>query len=192
MLAQLFADSLASASDCLQQFSNDPAVLEALVILTQKICELESAGGKALVAGNGGSMADSMHFAEELSGRFRNDRRPLPALALADPTHLSCVSNDYGFDYVFSRSVEALGSPGDILILLTTSGNSKNLLFAAEAAHKKGLYVVGFLGRGGGALLPLCDLTIMAPGETSDRIQELHMLALHMVVEAVETGMGLC
>ena len=187
----LFTHSFGSARECLHQFSTDGETLRSLVLLTQKICEMDAAGGKILIAGNGGSMADAMHFAEEMTGRYRADRRPLAALSLADPTHLSCVANDYGFEFVFSRMVEALAQPGDILILLSTSGNSQNLVLAAESARQKGVFVAGFLGKGGGKLLPLCDLHLMAPGETSDRIQELHMMALHIVVEAVEVGLGL-
>ncbi len=139
-----------------------------------------------LIAGNGGSMADAMHFAEEWTGRFRNDRRPFPAMALADPTHLSCVGNDYGFEHVFSRPVEAFANQGDILILLSTSGNSINLERAAEAAKGKGAAVIGFLGRGGGRIAPLCEVVVMATGDTSDRIQEIHMMSLHILIEAVE------
>ncbi|RYG66511.1 SIS domain-containing protein [bacterium] len=191
MLDQLFRSSLSSAVDHLRQFSEDESVRQSLVALTQRLCQMDAAGGKVLIAGNGGSMADAMHFAEEWTGCFRNHRRALPALALADPTHLSCVSNDFGFARVFSRMVEAFGQPHDVLILLSTSGNSENLVLAAEAAKERGLFVVGFLGKGGGKLLPLCDLAVMAPGQTSDRIQELHMLALHIVIEAVEVELKL-
>jgi len=136
-------------------------------------------------------MADAMHFAEEWTGRFRNDRRPLPAMALSDPTHLTCVANDFGFDHVFSRMVEAFARPEDLVILLSTSGNSSNLLKAAEAAKKAQASVVGLLGRDGGKLAPLCDLTLIAPGGRSDRIQELHMLLLHAVIDAVEHRLGI-
>jgi len=162
------------------------ALDEVLYMLT--VCF--KAGGKLMTAGNGGSLADAMHVAEEFTGRFRNDRRPLPAIALADPTHMSCVSNDYGFDHVFSRPIEALAQPGDIVLLLSTSGNSQNLILAAQAARAKKAAVIGFLGRGGGNLAPLCDIVVMAPGETSDRIQELHMMALHAIIQAVEVELG--
>jgi D-sedoheptulose 7-phosphate isomerase len=143
-------------------------------------------GGKVLAAGNGGSMADAMHFAEELTGRYRKDRRPLPAMSLNDPTHLSCVANDFGYEHVFSRLVEAFAGPTDTVLLLSTSGNSPNLLLAAEAARRKGSHVCGFLGKDGGKLLSYCDSFLLAPGDTSDRIQEIHMICLHIVVEAVE------
>lgn len=147
--------------------------------------------GKLMTAGNGGSLADAMHVAEEFTGRFRRDRRPLPAISLADPTHMSCVANDYGFVHVFSRPIEALAKEGDVVLLLSTSGNSANLALAAQAARAARSTVVGFLGRGGGDLAPLCDIVVMAPGETSDRIQELHMMALHAIIEAVEVELGL-
>ena len=135
-------------------------------------------------------MSDAAHFAEEFSGRFRNDRPALPVLAFTDAAHITCVANDYGFEFVFSRMVEAFGRPGDVLVLLTTSGNSANLIRAAQSARSMGLVVVGFVGRGGGALAPLCDIAVQAPGETSDRIQEVHMLALHALIESVEAEMG--
>ena len=186
-----FADSLARAAETLETFRSDPAALDACERFGEMLSETYRRGGKAMAAGNGGSMADALHFAEELTGRFRAERRPLPAMALGESTHLTCVSNDYGFDHVFSRMVEAFGGEGDVLILLSTSGNSKNLVLAAEAAKAKGVKVVGMLGRGGGALAPLCDLVVMAPGETSDRIQEVHMLVLHVVIESVERELGL-
>jgi D-sedoheptulose 7-phosphate isomerase len=182
--------ALADAERLLRQFHEDPATLAAMDRIAELIAEAFRTGRKLLTCGNGGSMADAMHVAEEFSGRFRRDRRPYPALALSDPSHMSCVANDYGFDFVFSRQVEALGQPGDILLALSTSGNSPNLLRAAEAARERGVTVVSCLGRGGGALLPLSDIVLHAPGEGSDRIQELHMLAMHAVIEEVEIRLG--
>lgn len=134
-------------------------------------------------------MCDAMHFAEEFSGRFRVDREPYPAIALSDPAHLTCVANDYGFDHVFSRQIDALAHEGDVLVLLSTSGNSPNIVLAAEAARRRKAVVLGCLGRGGGAVKGLCDIVLHAPGEGSDRIQELHMMALHAIIEAVEMEM---
>ena len=187
----IFEASLGKAAEALEAFRSDAACLDACEAFGDLLSEVYRGGGKAMAAGNGGSMADALHFAEELTGRFRGERRPLPAMALGESTHLTCVSNDYGFDHVFSRMVEAFGGAGDVLILLSTSGNSVNLLLAAEAAKAKGVKVVGLLGRGGGRLAPLCDLVVMAPGETSDRIQEVHMLVLHVVIEAAERELGL-
>ena len=182
----VFERSLEQAEDLLRVFRADPATLDAMERIGALLATAFRGGHKALACGNGGSMADAMHFAEEFSGRFRLDRPPYAALALSDPAHMSCVANDYGYDVVFSRQVEALGKPGDVLLVLSTSGNSPSLLRAAEAARTRGVAVVGLLGRGGGALRALCDVVLMAHGEGSDRIQELHMLALHMIIEAVE------
>jgi D-sedoheptulose 7-phosphate isomerase len=145
-----------------------------------------SAGGKVLICGNGGSYADAMHFAEEFTGRFRQSRRALPVLALGDGAHLTCVANDFGFDEVFSRSVEALGAAGDLLIVLTTSGNSRNLMRAIETAKRAGMRTISMTGRSGGELLGKSDIEYLVPGTTSDRIQELQMLILHIVIEQVE------
>jgi len=143
-------------------------------------------GHRVLACGNGGSMCDAMHFAEECSGRFRDDRRPLAAMALSDPAHLTCVANDYGFDRVFARGVQAWGSPGDVLLLFSTSGNSRNLIAAAEAARATGLGVVGLLGRDGGALRAVCDPCLVVPGTTSDRIQEAHIKIVHLLIAEIE------
>ncbi len=150
------------------------------------IAERLRAGNKVLICGNGGSACDAAHFAEELTGRFRRDRPALAAIACTDAGHITCVANDYGFDQVFSRWVEALGRAGDVLIVLSTSGESENIVRAVRAAPETGVRPVALLGRGGGRARGLCDVEIIAPGETSDRIQELHMLILHAWVEAVE------
>lgn len=189
MIEKIFEDSFLEAANCLERFRTDRSVLGALTSLADRLTRAFSEGGKVLIAGNGGSMTDAMHFAEEWTGRFRKERRPFPAMSLSDPSHLSCVANDYGFEYVFSRMVQAFAGPADILILLTTSGNSPNLVRAAEAAKEVGCHVAGFLGKGGGKLLPLCDTVVMAPGDTSDRIQELHMMSLHILIEAVEAAL---
>lgn len=144
-------------------------------------------GNKVLIAGNGGSLCDAIHFAEELTGQFRKPRRALPAIALSCPGHLTCVGNDMGFDQVFSRSIEALGVQGDLFIGLTTSGKSPNLIRAFEMAKQKGLLTAALLGRGGGPTRGLADYELIIDGlPTSDRIQEAHMAALHILVELVE------
>lgn len=144
-------------------------------------------GGKLIIAGNGGSLCDAMHFAEELTGYFRNEREALPAIALSCPGHLTCVGNDVGFNEVFARGVEAHGKPGDLFIALTTSGNSKNLVEGVRAAKKKGLQVVTFLGKEGGALKGEGDYEWVVSGfKYSDRIQEAHMAAIHIIIEMVE------
>lgn len=144
-------------------------------------------GGKILVAGNGGSLCDAMHFTEELTGIYRHKRPALPAIALSDPAHMSCVGNDLGYDHVFSRGVEALGKNGDVLVLLTTSGNSLNLVRAAETAKERQLSLITFLGKTGGKLKGLADLEWIVTGfPYSDRIQEVQMAAIHMIIEMVE------
>ena len=144
-------------------------------------------GGKILVAGNGGSLCDAMHFAEELTGLYREKRPALAAIALSDPGHMSCVANDLGYQYVFSRAIEALGKKGDVFIAMTTSGNSQNLVEAVRAAKQQGLYTIAFLGKTGGQLLSQCDLELVVSGfPYSDRIQEAHMAAIHILIELVE------
>lgn len=151
------------------------------------IAECYKRGGKILVAGNGGSLCDAMHFAEELTGYYRQKRRALGAIALSDPGHLTCVANDTDFNQVFARSIEALAKSGDIVILLTTSGNSKNLLNALEQAKEMDCQVISFLGKTGGMLKGLSDLEWIVEGfPYSDRIQEVHMAAIHMIIEMVE------
>jgi len=154
----------------------------------QMIADSLSERGKLLIAGNGGSLCDAMHFAEELTGYFRKKRPALPAIALADPGHISCVANDVGFDTVFSRGVEALGQKGDILVVLTTSGRSANIVQAVQTAKGLGLKTIAFLGKTGGPLKGECDLELIVEGfATSDRIQEAHMCAIHTIIEGVES-----
>ena len=185
-MKEIFESSFREAAHRLDEFRHDEQTLNALVVIAQRLLGCFRKGGKVLVCGNGGSLADAMHFAEEWTGRFRNDRPPYPVIALSDPTHMSCVGNDYGFEEIFARPVAALGRPGDLLFVLSTSGRSQNLVRACQRAREAKMTVVGFLGRGGGDVLPLCDLAVIAPGETSDRIQELQMMALHVLIEAVE------
>jgi D-sedoheptulose 7-phosphate isomerase len=151
------------------------------------IAECLEKGNKVIIAGNGGSLCDAMHFAEELTGQFRAPRRALPAIALSCPGHITCAANDFGFENVFSRGVEAYGKPGDVFVGLTTSGNSQNIINAFEAAFEKDMTTVAFLGKGGGKLKEVADLEICIDGfSTSDRVQEAHMTAIHIIIEIVE------
>jgi D-sedoheptulose 7-phosphate isomerase len=186
-MQETFRRSFADAEVALNEFRFNPANIELLETIGMLIADCFKNRGRVFCCGNGGSMADALHFAEECTGRFKEDRQPYPAMALGEPTHLSCVSNDYGFDHVFSRQVDAFGHEGDVLMLLTTSGNSENLLRAAHAAKRRGVKTVAFVGRGGGKLAGCCDYLLDAPGQSSDRIQEIHMMALHALVEAVES-----
>ncbi|PLX23323.1 MAG: phosphoheptose isomerase [Ignavibacteria bacterium] len=181
--------SFREAHSCLDEFMADELHYPRVQLFADKLAATFKGGGKAMSCGNGGSMSDAMHFAEEWSGRYRDERPPLPAIAFSDPGHMSCVANDYGYDEVFARQVQALGKEGDLLLMLSTSGNSPNLIRAAEEARKAGVATVGLLGKGGGALLPLCDLPIIVPGKTSDRIQELHIKIIHIVIETVERAL---
>ncbi len=151
------------------------------------IAEGYKRGNKIIIAGNGGSLCDAMHFAEEMTGYFRHKRRALPAIALADPSHMSCVGNDTSYNDVFSRGVEAHGVAGDIFIALTTSGNSQNLVQAVDAAKENGLTTVAFLGKAGGRLKGVCDHEWIVSGfPYSDRVQEAHMAAIHIIIEMIE------
>lgn len=181
-LDSILADAAAAVAAARAQV---PRLREAADLLVATF----RAGGKLLSAGNGGSAAEALHLAEELSGRYRLDRPALPGLALcADPTALTCIGNDYGFEAVFSRQVEALGRPGDVLALFTTSGNSRNLVRAAEAARARGLRVLAFTGRGGGALAPLADVLLDVPGAAAAHVQECHQVFLHALLECVDAA----
>ena len=183
-------------ADILRAFKNAQTKLNTFIekkenfVKLEKICTLVAESyrcdGKILVSGNGGSMADAMHFAEELSGRFRVDRKALPAMSFSDPSYLTCVANDYGYEKVFSRGVQAYGREGDIFFGLSTSGNSKNIIEAVKVAKEMKLKVILLLGKGGGKLKGMGDIEININGRTSDRIQEIHMLILHTIVEGVE------
>lgn len=179
--------SLLEAQKSLNALVADPHAVATIERVAQRLIECFAAGHKAMICGNGGSACDAMHFAEELTGRFRKDRPPLPALACTDVGHITCTANDFGFDHVFSRWVEALGRAGDVLIVLSTSGNSENIVRAVRAGNARGMLTVALLGKGGGKLIHAADHQIIVPGETSDRIQELHMLILHTWVELAES-----
>lgn len=181
--------TLRDARDALDTLIADDRTVSAIERVGTLLSDRLGSGGKILVCGNGGSACDASHFAEELTGRFRADRRALAAIACTDSGHITCTANDYGFEFVFSRWVEALGRSGDVLVVLSTSGNSENLVRAVAAAKARGLQSVGMLGRGGGKLRGACDHEIIVPGGTSDRVQELHMLILHAWVESIERAL---
>jgi D-sedoheptulose 7-phosphate isomerase len=186
---QVWRDALNEAQQLTQTFLNDPSLMGKCEKFTDLLSELFEREGNLFICGNGGSHCDAMHFAEELTGRFRKERRPLGALALGDATHTTCVSNDYGFEHVFSRQLEGLGRKGDLLVGLSTSGNSKNVCEAFTVAKRKGIRTVALLGRDGGSLLGMADLAIVIPAQTSDRIQEMHIKIIHTVIEACERRM---
>lgn len=178
-----------SILDCIKAINQlkMPSSIKFIEEISACLAQCFSRGNKVIIAGNGGSLCDAAHFAEELTGQFRQFRRALPAIALADPSHITCVANDFGFEHVFARGVEAYGVSGDVFIGLTTSGNSPNMIRAFEEAKKKNLCTVAFLGKGGGRLKGVADFEwIIEEFSTSDRIQEVHMAAIHLVIEQVE------
>jgi len=171
-----------------QTEANFSLIAQAADLMSQAIQN----GGKIISCGNGGSMCDAMHFAEELSGRFRNNRRALAAISISDPSHLSCVSNDYGYDFVFSRFIEGLGQANDILLGISTSGNSKNVILAVEAAKAKGMKTIVLTGKDGGKLAGLADIEIRAPhSKFADRAQEIHIKVIHSLILGIEQSLGL-
>jgi D-sedoheptulose 7-phosphate isomerase len=179
-------NSFQNAAKMFTQFAADQNIINATEKVGIIIAECFRKGNKVIIFGNGGSSTDAMHFAEELTGKFRKDRQPLPAISLTDPSHITCVANDYGFEEVFSRGVEAYGKIGDIAIGISTSGNSENVIQALYKAKKLGMVTVALLGMDGGKLKGICDHEIIVQGKTTDRIQELHITVLHVIIETIE------
>ncbi len=188
---QLIGKQFEEAKQVLSDFStqeNYAKIAKAIELMSSALQN----GHKIISCGNGGSMCDAMHFAEELSGRFRSDRKALAAISISDPSHLSCVSNDYGYDFVFSRFVEGLGNHGDILLGISTSGNSKNVMNAVEAAKQKGIKTIVLTGKDGGQLATMADLEIRAPySKFADRAQEVHIKVIHAFILGIEQSLGL-
>ncbi len=179
------------AQQVLADFIADENNLKAIAAAGELMVNAIKAGGKIISCGNGGSMCDAMHFAEELSGRYREDRAALPAISISDPSHLSCVANDYGYDQVFSRFIEAVGQEGDVLLAISTSGNSENVLRAAQSAVQKGIAVVALTGKDGGKLKDHCTAEIRAPWNGyADRIQEIHIKVIHCLIGYIEQKMA--
>jgi len=182
-------DSLKIAQSTITNFINDNKNIEQIDEISNLIATTFTKGNKIIISGNGGSAADAMHFAEEFTGRFRNDRRALPVIAIPDSTHLTCVGNDYGFDKIFSRQIQAFAKQNDIFIGISTSGNSQNIIEALKVAKENKMITLGFLGKNGGNLQGLFDHEIIIPGETTDRIQEMHMMIFHIIIEMTERKM---
>ncbi len=182
-IKNILIDSKKIMDEFLSDEENFRKIEEAGKIIVQAI----KTGNKIISCGNGGSMCDAMHFAEELSGRFRNDRKPFPAVSISDAAYITCTGNDYGFEKIFSRFVEAMGKEGDVLMAISTSGNSVNVLEAIAFAKKKKMAIVGLTGRGGGKMKEMCDVEIRAPySEFSDRAQEIHIKVIHALIEYAE------
>lgn len=188
MIEGLISQSLKQAREELDAFINDPETILSIANAASIMADCLKNGGKIISCGNGGSLCDATHFAEELTGRFRNDRRPLPAMAINDPAYLTCVGNDYSFDVVFSRWIEAFGRSKDVLLAISTSGSSRNILKAAETAKSLGMKVIALTSKKGKSLEDLADVTIAAPDAPhSDRIQEIHIKVIHILIEAIES-----
>jgi D-sedoheptulose 7-phosphate isomerase len=178
------------ALQTLQRFMEDAEQMNHIDRAAQAMLQAIKADGKILSCGNGGSHCDAMHFAEELTGRYRNHRPGIAAIAISDVSHISCVGNDYGYDQIFSRYVEAVGRKGDVLLAISSSGNSANVIKAIEAAKAKGITVVGLTGKDGGKMAGLVDIEIRAPhSEYADRAQEIHIKVIHSLIDSIEVGL---
>ena len=178
------------AMQTLQRFIEDAEQMNNIDRAAQAMLQAIKADGKILSCGNGGSHCDAMHFAEELTGRYRNHRPGIAAIAISDVSHISCVGNDYGYDQIFSRYVEAVGRKGDVLLAISSSGNSANVIKAIEAAKAKGITVVGLTGKDGGKMAGLVDIEIRAPhSEYADRAQEIHIKVIHSLIDSIEVGL---
>ena len=183
-------NELTQAIEVLTNFVSDNKNLEAIQQAAVLVADSFKQGGKVLSCGNGGSHCDAMHFAEELTGRFRDNRPSYPAIAISDVSHISCVGNDYGFDYIFSRYVEGVGNKGDVLLGISTSGNSTNVIRAIEAAKQKGMKIITLTGKDGGKMNGLADVDIRVPHfGYADRVQEIHIKVIHILILLIEKEM---
>ena len=181
---------LNEAKNVIDKFINDDTIINAIEESAKIMTVSIDNGGKIISCGNGGSMCDAMHFAEELTGKFREERSPIPAVSISDPSHITCVGNDYGFDAIFSRYVESVGNTGDVLLAISTSGKSTNVIRAAEEANRKGIKVVALTGNDGGELSDRCDIEIRVPHfGYSDRIQEIHIKVIHILILLIEKNL---
>jgi D-sedoheptulose 7-phosphate isomerase len=189
-MEHLIRNELTEASNTLEAFTKDTKAIASIANAIASMVDALGNGGKIISCGNGGSMCDAMHFAEELSGRFRNDRSPLPAIAISDPSHITCTANDYGFDMIFARYVEAIGNSNDVLLAISTSGNSSNIIKAVETAKEKRMKVISLTGKDGGKLAGLSDVEIRVPHfGFADRIQEVHIKIIHCLILGIEHQM---
>lgn len=191
MYQELIWSELNEAAKVLQDFINEPQNLLNIESAARLIADSFRQQGKVLSCGNGGSHCDAMHFAEELTGRYRENRPGYAGIAISDPSHLSCVSNDFGYEFVFSRYVEAVGRQGDVLLGISTSGNSGNILRAIEAAKSKGIKTIALTGKDGGKMAGLADVEIRVPHfGYADRIQEVHIKIIHLLIQLIEKEMA--
>ncbi len=188
MSTKQIADHFLEAAEILQKF-NTPANISLIEQTGRLMVDSINNGGKIISCGNGGSLCDAMHFAEELTGRYRDNRKAIAAISISDASHMSCVANDYGYDFVFSRYLEAIGRKGDVLLAISTSGNSKNILEAIKVAKANGITVIGLTGKTGGEMANLCDIEIRAPySDYADRAQEIHIKIIHSLIDYIESN----
>ncbi|MFP1737552.1 D-sedoheptulose 7-phosphate isomerase [Lonsdalea quercina] len=191
MYQDLIRKELTEAADTLNTFLSDNANIQSIQDAAVLLADAFKAGGKVISCGNGGSHCDAMHFAEELTGRYRENRPGLPAIAISDPSHMSCVGNDFGYDFVFSRYIESLGREGDVLLGISTSGNSGNIIRAIAAARAKRMKVITLTGKDGGKMAGSADVEIRVPHfGYADRIQEIHIKAIHILIQLIEKEMA--
>jgi len=184
------SENLDAALHTLKSFIDKKDNLEAIDKAGALMVEALKSGNKIISCGNGGSMCDAMHFAQEMTGKFKHYREAMPAIAISDPTYLTCAANDFGYDKVFSRYVEGMGNKGDILLAISTSGNSENVIAAVHAAQKKGMKTIGLTGKDGGQIGPICDVEIRAPHtHHADRAQEIHIKVIHCLIDYIESSM---
>ena len=186
MKKSFIQSALSSAQETLNNFIANESNLTKIENSIQLFVESVKRDGRIMACGNGGSMCDSMHFIEELTGRYRKDRDPICGISMGDPSHITCVANDYGFEYIFSRNVQAWGRDGDTLLAISTSGNSKNIINAVHEAKKKGMKIIGLLGKNGGELKDLVDIPLIVETNQTDRIQEIHIKLIHIFIEGIE------
>ncbi len=189
MSNQFILESLKSAQQTLNNFIENENNLVLIEKAIETFITTLKGDGRLMACGNGGSMCDSMHFIEELTGRYRKDRDPISAIPMGDPSHITCVANDYGYEYIFSRNVQAWGRKGDTLLAISTSGNSENVIKAVEMAHQKGMKVVGLLGKSGGKLKDMVDVPLIVDCPITDRIQEIHIKLIHIFIEGIERSL---
>ena len=184
---KLVKEQLTEAQQVLDTFVNTDSQIDLVVAAAQLMANAINNGKKIISCGNGGSHADAMHFAEELSGKFRSPRRAMLAIAISDPTHITCVGNDYGFNYIYSRFIEGLGNEGDVLLGISTSGNSANIIEAVAAAEAKGMHIVLLTGKDGGKLAGKGNIEIRVPHfGYADRVQEIHIKVIHNLILLIE------
>ena len=184
---EIIKSELYEAKKLLESIINQPAMINNIYRAATIMADAIKKHGKIISCGNGGSHCDAMHFAEELTGRYREDRKPIPAIAISDPSHISCVGNDYGFNQIFSRFIDAAGQPGDILLGITTSGNSANIITAVMSAREKGMTSIILTGNDGGKIAEMADFSLIVPYTGyADRIQEIHIKIIHILILLIE------